>query len=461
MAEARILVVDDEYLIRWTLQQNLIKEGYEVLLAEKGEEALEKVKGEAPDLILLDINMPGMDGYEVLEKALKIDSSIIPIMLTAYDDVERVVRAMRLGAFDYITKPFNFDQVYLSIQKALEASQLKREVKHLRRQHRDWHGFNNIVAVSEQMARVLQIVEKIAQSDTSTVLIQGDSGTGKELIAHAIHDRSKRENMPMITVNCAGFVENMLENELCGHERGAFTDARELKKGLLEIADGGTLFLDEIGDMNLNLQAKLLRLVEQKSFRRIGGLKDIQVDVRIITATNKDLLKRKEEGNFREDLFYRVNVASIHIPPLRERPDDILPLTKYFVQKYNEEFHKNIQKVSKGVEDFFMSYTWPGNVRELRNVIERAMILGDGDELLMEHLPMEILGQASRQGKTIEGIRIPPEGISLEKVEEALVRQALKMTNGNQTKAAKLLDITRDALRYRLQKLEVTESASD
>jgi two-component system, NtrC family, response regulator AtoC len=455
MAEARILVVDDEYLIRWTLQQNLIKEGHEVLLAENGAEALEKVKDEAPDLILLDINMPVMDGYEVLEKALKIDSGLIPIMLTAYDDVVRVVRAIKLGAFDYITKPFNFDQVYLSIQKALEASQLKREVNHLRRQHRDWHGFNHIVAVSQQMARVMQIAEKIAQSDASTVLIQGESGTGKELIAHAIHDRSRRENMPLITVNCAGFVENMLENELCGHEKGAFTDARELKKGLLEVADGGTLFLDEIGDMNLNLQAKLLRLVEQKNFRRVGGLKDIQVDVRIVTATNKDLLKLKEEGKFREDLFYRINVASVLIPPLRERPDDILPLTKFFVHKYDEEFHKKIQKVSKGVEDFFISYTWPGNVRELKNVIERAMILGDGDELLMEDLPMEILGQASRSGKPIEGIRIPPEGISLEKVEEALVKQALKMTNGNQTKAAKLLDITRDALRYRMQKLDL------
>jgi two-component system, NtrC family, response regulator AtoC len=461
MAEARILVVDDEYLIRWTLQQNLVKGGFEVLLAENGEEAVEKLKTEAPDLILLDINMPGMNGYEVLGKAIEIDPAIIPIMLTAYDDVERIVRAMRMGAFDYITKPFNFDQVELSIRKALEASQLKREVSHLRRQRRDWRGFNNIVAVSEPMSKVLDVAVKIAQSDTSTVLIQGESGTGKELIAHAIHDRSKRENMPMITVNCAGFVENMLENELCGHEKGAFTDARELKKGLLEIAEGGTLFLDEIGDMNLNLQAKLLRLVEQKSFRRIGGLKDIQVDVRIVTATNKDLIKLKEEGKFREDLFYRVNVASVRIPPLRERPDDILPLTKYFVQKYNEEFHKNVRKVARGVEEFFMGYNWPGNVRELRNVIERAMILGDTDELLMENLPVEILGQASRSGKPIEGIPIPPEGLSLEKVEEALVRQALKMTGGNQTKAAKLLDITRDALRYRMQKLGLGESNSN
>ena len=458
MAEARILVVDDEYLIRWTLQQNLEKEGYEVLLAETGEEGLEKVKEEAPDLVLLDIKLPGMDGFEVLAKTLEMDKGIIPIMITAYEEVDKVVRAMRMGAFDYITKPFDFNKVRLSIQKALEASQLKREVRHLRQEQRSWYGFDNIVAVSQEMGRILQVAQKIAQSEAATVLIQGDSGTGKEVIAHAIHDRSKRENMPFITVNCANFPEQMLENELCGHEKGAFTDAKEVKKGLLEVADGGTLFLDEIGDMNLNLQGKILRLVEQRTFRRIGGIKDIHVDVRIITATNKDLLKLKEEGKFREDLFYRVNVASIKIPPLRERPDDILPLTKYFLQKYNEEFHKNFQKISKGVEDFLKAYDWPGNVRELKNVIERAMILGDGDTFLMEHLPIEILGQASKQGGVIEGIRIPPEGISMEKVEEALVRQALKMTNGNQTKAAKLLDISRDALRYRMQKFGILET---
>ena len=458
MAEARILVVDDEYLIRWTLQQNLEKEGYEVLLAETGEEALDKLQEEAPDLMLLDIKLPGMDGYEVLERGLKVDPGIITIMITAFEDVENVVRAMRLGAFDYVTKPFDFGKVSLSIQKALEASQLKREVRRLRGEKRNWYGFGNIIAVSQEMERVLQIAEKIAQSDAATVLIQGESGTGKEVVAHLVHEHSKRQNMPFITVNCANFPEQMLENELCGHEKGAFTDAKEVKKGLLEVADGGTLFLDEIGDMGLNLQGKILRLVEQKGFRRIGGLKDIQVDVRIVTATNKDLLKLKEEGKFREDLFYRINVASIRLPLLRERPEDILPLTKYFLQKYNEEFHKNVQKISKGVEDFLRNYNWPGNVRELKNVIERAMILGEGEILLMEHLPIEILGQASKQGGMIEGIRIPPDGISLEKVEEALVRQALKMTNGNQTRAAKLLDISRDALRYRMQKFGIIES---
>jgi len=455
MAEARILIVDDEYLIRWTLQQNLEKEGYEVLLSETGEEALSKVEGEAPDIVLLDIKLPGMDGYEVLEKILRIDRDIITIMITAYEDVERVVRAMKLGAFDYIAKPFDLNKVHLSIQKALEASQIKREVKYLRQEQKSRYRFDNIIAVSPEMEKILQLVEKLATNDAATVLIQGESGTGKELVAHAIHYRSRRENMPLITVNCAGFPEHLLENELCGHEKGAFTDAKEVKKGLFEVAEGGTLFLDEIGDMNQAMQAKLLRLIEQKTFRRMGGVKDIQVDVRIITATNKDLTKLKDEGKFREDLFYRINVVSLRIPPLRGRREDILPLTKYFVQKYNEEFHKNVQKISKGVEDFLKGYDWPGNVRELRNVIERAMILGDGDTLLMEHLPIEILGQASKQGGVIEGIRIPAEGISLEKVEEALVRQALKITNGNQTKAARLLDISRDVLRYRMQKFSI------
>ena len=434
------------------------KVGYEVFVAETGEEGIQKIKEEAPDIVLLDIKLPGMDGYEVLEEAVKMDPGLVVIMITAYEDIGGVVRAMRLGAFDYITKPFDFDKILISVQKSLETSKLRREVERLRKDKRTGIGIQDIVAVSKEMARVFEMVEKIARSETSTVLIQGESGTGKELIAHAIHHRSKREKMPFITVNCAGFPEYLLENELCGHQRGAFTDAKEVKKGLLEMAEGGTLFLDEIGDMDLSLQSKLLRLVEQKTFRRMGGVKDIQVDVRIVTATNKDLLKLKEEGKFREDLFYRINVASLRLPTLRERPDDILPLTKFFIEKFNNEFHRNIIKIDNAVEEFFMNYKWPGNVRELKNVIERAMILGEGDILLMEHLPIEILGQVSRRGMTIEGISIPQEGISLEKVEEGLVRQALKMANGNQTRAAKLLDISRDALRYRMQKMGLIES---
>ena len=455
MTERTIVVVDDEYLIRWSLQKNLEKAGYRVVLAETGEEALQKVREEAPDLLLIDFKLPGMDGFEVLEKALKIDQGIIPIMITASEDVDRIVKAMKLGAFDYITKPFDFSKLLLSVEKALETSHLKREVKYLREAGKEHAGLSHIVGASEAMGKILRMTEKVAASDAATVLIQGESGTGKEIIARAIHYGSRRENMPFVTVNCAGVAEHMLENELCGHEKGAFTDAKEVKKGLLEVADGGSLFLDEIGDMNPGMQAKILRLIEQKTFRRMGGIKDISVDVRIITATNKDLRKLIEEGKFREDLFYRINIVAIRLPPLRDRRDDILPLAEYFVHKYNQDFHKNVRKISKEVEAFLLGYHWPGNVRELRNVVERAMILGEGDTLLMEHLPLDVLGQAQSPDGLAKGLRIPPEGISMEKVEETLVRQALDMTAGNQTRAAKLLDISRDSLRYRMQKFGI------
>jgi transcriptional regulator with PAS, ATPase and Fis domain len=328
-------------------------------------------------------------------------------------------------------------------------------VKYLRQERKGRLGVAHIIGGSDEMRKVLEMTEKVAASDTATVLIQGESGTGKELIANAIHNRSKRENKPFVAVNCAGVAENLLENELCGHEKGAFTDAHEVKKGLLEVADGGSLFLDEIGDMNQALQAKILRLIEQKNFRRMGGVKDINVDVRIITATNKDLRTLINEGKFREDLFYRINIVSLNLPPLRERRADILPLAKYFVDKYNEDFHKNIRSIAKEVERFLVVYDWPGNVRELRNIIERAMILGDGDTLLMEHLPLEMMGHADRQRDIILGLRIPPTGLPMEKVEEYLVREALLMTGGNQTKAARLLDISRDSLRHRMQKFGV------
>jgi two-component system, NtrC family, response regulator AtoC len=459
MTERSILVLDDEYLIRWTLHKNLEKAGYRVLVAETGEQALQRVREEAPDIFLIDLKLPDMDGFTVLERASRIDQGIVPIMITASEDVDQVVKAMRLGAFDYITKPFDFNKVLLSIEKALEASQLKREVKYLREEQKGRLGFSTIVGVSPEIRKVIEMTEKVALSESATVLIQGESGTGKELVAHAIHSRSRRQQMPFVAVNCAGFAENLLENELCGHEKGAFTDAKEIKKGLLEVADGGSLFLDEIGDMNPGMQAKLLRLIEQKTFRRMGGIKDISVDVRIITATNKDLRRLMDEGKFREDLFYRINIVALRIPPLRERRDDILPLAKYFVQKYNEDFHKGVDKISSEVEGFLVGYGWPGNVRELRNVVERAMILGDGNTLLMEHLPLDILRETTLQRGEVKGLKIPPEGVSMERIEEALVRQSLEMTGGNQTRAAKLLDISRDSLRYRMQKFGIESSS--
>lgn len=453
MSETRILVVDDEYLIRWTLQKNLEKAGYAVILAETGEEALQKISEEAPNLMLLDINLPGMDGFEVLEKAFQIDESFIPIMITAFEDVDRVVRAIKLGAFDYITKPFDFNKVRLSIDKALETHRLKREVTHLREERKGQSGFSSIVGVSPEMQKILDMTQKVAGTDAATVLIQGESGTGKEMIAHAVHDMSKRSNMPFVALNCPGVAEHLLENELCGHEKGAYTDANVLKKGLLEVADGGALFLDEIGDMSQGMQAKILRLIEQKTFRRMGGVKDLSVDVRIIAATNKDLRKLMAEGKFREDLFYRINIVALRIPALRERRDDILPLANHFIGKYNRDFHKMVRQMSREVEHFFMAYDWPGNVRELKNVIERAMILGEGDSLLLEHLPMEIV--PGNQEQIMAGFDLPQGGISMEKLEESLVRKALTMTCGNQTKSAMLLGISRDSLRYRMQKFGI------
>ena len=453
MSETRILVVDDEYLIRWTLQKNLEKEGYGVILAETGEAALQKISEEAPDIVLLDINLPGMDGFEVLEKAFHIDQSFIPIMITAFDDVDRVVRAIKLGAFDYVVKPFDFNKVRLSIDKALETHRLRREVKHLQQERRGRSGLSSIISASPEMRKILEMTEKVASTEAATVLVQGESGTGKEMIARAVHDLSKRSDMPFVALNCAGVADHLLENELCGHEKGAYTDANVLKKGLLEVADGGALFFDEIGDMSQGMQAKLLRLLEQKTFRRIGGVKDIRVDVRIIAATNKDLRTLMVKGKFREDLFYRINIVSLSIPALRLRRDDILPLAKHFIDRYNKDFHKTVRKMSEEAEHFFMTYDWPGNVRELKNVVERAMILGEGDSLLLEHLPSEIV--CSDRGRSIAGFNLPPEGISMEQLEESLVRKSLMMTSGNQTKSAALLGISRDSLRYRMQKFGI------
>jgi transcriptional regulator with PAS, ATPase and Fis domain len=303
------------------------------------------------------------------------------------------------------------------------------------------------------MRKILEMTEKVASTEAATVLVQGESGTGKEMIARAVHDLSKRSDMPFVALNCAGVADHLLENELCGHEKGAYTDANVLKKGLLEVADGGALFFDEIGDMSQGMQAKLLRLLEQKTFRRIGGVKDIRVDVRIIAATNKDLRALMVKGKFREDLFYRINIVTLSIPALRLRRDDILPLAKHFIERFNKDFHKTVRKMSEEAEHFFKTYDWPGNVRELKNVVERAMILGEGDSLLLEHLPSEIV--CSDRGRSIAGFNLPPEGISMEQLEESLVRKSLMMTSGNQTKSAALLGISRDSLRYRMQKFGI------
>jgi len=451
MKRNKILVVDDEHLIRWSLEQNLKKQGYEVVTAGNGEDALRIAREDQPDLVLLDIQLPGITGIEVLEKLKDYDEDILVIMLTAHGGLETAVNAMRLGAYDYVSKPFNLDELSIIIKKSLETSDLKREVARLRSETKK--SAPNIIGDSRHMKYLMEILEKVAKSEASTVLVQGESGTGKELVAKWIHYSSNRSDKPFIAINCAAVPATLLESELFGHEKGAFTDAKNTKKGLFELADGGTVFLDEIGDMEMGMQAKLLRFLEDRTFRRIGGGRVFTVDVRIISATNKDLQKSIEERTFRNDLYYRLQVIPIFLPPLRERREDIIPLATHFIDLYNKDFNKKVQGIAGMAERMMLDYGWPGNVRELKNVIERAIILGNDETLLMEHLPLEIVAKATTQGGApMSAFRLPPEGVDIEEVEKELIRQALEITEWNQSKAAKKLNLGIDAFRYRMKK---------
>ena len=452
MRKAKIMVVDDEHLIRWSLEQNLMKQGYEVLTAGNGEDALKLVREEQPELVLLDIHMPGISGLEVLEKVKEFDDEIIVIMVTAHGGLETAVNAMRMGAYDYINKPFNLDEMGIVIKKALENFDLRREVAGLRSEHKKV-GSPTIVGKGKLMQHVLAMMERVAKSEASTVLVQGESGTGKELVAKWIHYESSRADKPFVAINCAAVPSTLLESELFGYDKGAFTDAKAMKKGLFELADGGTVFLDEIGDMELGMQAKLLRFLEDRTFRRVGGSKVISVDVRIISATNKDLLKAVEEKSFRNDLYYRLQVIPIFLPPLRERKEDIVILANHFIESFNKEFNKKIKGLSAGAEQMLTDYSWPGNIRELKNVIERAIILGGEDTLMLEHLPLEIVAQSAAPAPGQSTVfQLPPEGVDIEEVEKELIRQALEVSDGNQSKAAKKLSLGIDAFRYRMKK---------
>ena len=452
MKRNKLLVVDDEHLIRWSLEQNLKKQGYEVVTAGSGEDALRLVREEQPDLVLLDIQLPGISGIDVLEKIKDHDDDIIVIMVTANSGLENAVNAMRLGAYDYVSKPFNLDELSMVVKKALETSDLKQEVVRLRTETKK-NGPPNIIGESKQVKYLMEVLEKVARSEASTVLVQGESGTGKELVAKWIHYSSNRADKPFIAINCAAVPATLLESELFGHEKGAFTDAKATKKGLFELADGGTVFLDEIGDMEMGMQAKLLRFLEDRSFRRIGGGRVFTVDVRIISATNKDLQKSIEEKTFRNDLYYRLQVIPIFLPSLRERKEDIIPLANHFISMYNKDFNKKIMGIAGMAEQVMTDYSWPGNVRELKNVIERAIILGNDETLLLEHLPLEIVAKASPQTcATVSSFCLPPEGINIEEVEKELIRQALEITDWNQSKAAKKLSLGIDAFRYRMKK---------
>ncbi len=450
----RVLIVEDEGQIRWSLRQKFEERDWQVVEVATGQAALETLAEQVFDLVLLDYRLPDITGIDVLRGLRQTDQDAVVIMMTAYSTIETAVEAIKLGAFNYITKPFQISQLMLTIEKALETTQLRREVRELRRQMQQEFGIESIIGTHPSMLRLFDMVKQVARTGVSTVFIRGETGTGKDLLARVIHHASDRAASTFVNITCTALSETLLESELFGHERGAFTDAKAQKKGLLELADGGTVFLDEVGDMPPALQAKLLRFLEERRFRRVGGTKEISVDVRVMAATNRDLESAIEQGLFRRDLMYRLNVVTIQLPPLRARGDDLRLLTQHFVAKFSAEFKKPIVKVSDEALERLRGYSWPGNVRELRNVIERAVLLCRGDTIMPEDV---VLGREEPHPWVwdIESMALPPEGFDfskLRRLERHLLIQALERTSNNQTQAARLLNLTRDRLRYRLQK---------
>jgi two-component system, NtrC family, response regulator AtoC len=460
MPKETILVVDDERLVRWSLQQKLEQWGYHVSLAEDGATALGRIQLDNPDLITLDVKLPDITGIEVLSELRNRNIHIPVIVITAFGVVDDAVRSLKLGAYDFIEKPINFEKLENAVRNALETRRLRTEVARTHEIQRNEFSVDRIIGVSEHIREIRELVKKVAGSEASTILIQGESGTGKDLVAHAIHYESSRREGPFFAINCAAIPENLMESELFGHEKGAFTDARTQKRGMFEIADGGTLFLDEVSEMTIGMQAKLLRVLEGQSFRRVGGVKNITVDVRVIVASNRNLEEAVRASKFRQDLYFRLAIIPMHLRPLREHKEDIPSLLDHFIQHYNEKFRKNIQSLTREADELLMHYDWPGNIRELKNAIERVMILADGNRIASKYLPIRISEGGVMPVPMAEGsgngeIQLPPGGMSLYNVEKELIRQALDQARGNKTTAARLLRITRDTLRYKVKKYEL------
>ncbi len=450
-----ILIVDDEALTLRTISRALEAEGYEVLLAQSGEQALEIAAKERPDIALLDVVLPGIDGVEVLRQLKRMDSSVVVVMMSAYRVVERAVEALKLGAYDYLTKPFHVSDMVGTIGRATEVLALRVRVRDSVQDARGRYDFGKVVTRNAALAAMLEQAKKAAESDKTTILIQGESGTGKEVLAKTIHYYSPRAQAPLVSLNCAALPDTLLESELFGYEPGAYTDARKRKEGLLEKANSGTLFLDEIGNMSFSVQAKLLRVLEEGNFMRLGGTRTIQVDVRIVAATNKVLKDAVSRGEFRDDLFYRLNVLPLFIPPLRERKEDIVPLAIDMMKRFNEEMKKHFTGFTPAAAESLRAYTWPGNIRELRNVIERTMILAREGEIDVEDLPHEIreFEAPPEAPAEVEISSLNTPFVTLEELEDRYILEVLTATGNNKTHAARILGIHPTSLARKLKKM--------
>lgn len=451
-SQQTVLVVDDDRFVRMALSEALRSWGYTVVEAGRVDEARRAFADEEPAIVLLDIELPDGSGLDVLTDIKSHSPETVVVMITGSVDVPNTVAALRGGAHDFIGKPVKLEELRVTLRNAFELQELRRDLKTAQKELASGFSFDEIIGESKTMKDTLELARRVAESDIASVLLHGETGTGKDLFARAIHYASERSKAPYLAINCAALPATLIESELFGYEKGAFTDAKARKEGLFEQARGGTIFLDEIGELELGLQAKLLRVLEEGTFRRVGGLKDITLDSRIIAASNRDLKKEAEAGNFRLDLYFRLSVIQLEVPPLRERGDDVLLLAQYYIERANQKRRGNkLKGLSADVERTFKSYNWIGNVRELRNVIERASILEDGEIVTTAHLPSDLLhtAGASAAGGTFT---LPPGGVSLEEVEFELARQAVERTGGNLTQASKLLDISRDQLRYKLRK---------